>query len=106
MTWYVLLRMRKPPYRSPTRFDVALMQDDMDELGWIPADLARKASTSHVNVHRFFHGRGARTARMAKKLADALGQPLRRYIVKPSATPAKPRAPRRSPLAGEARASQ
>ena len=101
-TWYVLVRMRKSPYPSRTRYDVELLHTDMVEQGWLAADLARKASTSHVTVHRFFKGE-ARTARTAKKLADALGFPLRRYIVKPRA--AKPRAAaRRSPLAGEARA--
>jgi hypothetical protein len=73
--------MGKRAYRSSTRYDVALMQCDMEERGWLPADLARHAETSHVTVHRFFTGK-ARTARTAKKLADALGKPLRHYMIR------------------------
>lgn len=64
-------------------YDVALLKADMTAKGWLPIDLARKASISHMTVSRFFSGE-RQTARTAKKLADALGRQLRRYLVTPS----------------------
>jgi transcriptional regulator with XRE-family HTH domain len=62
-------------------FDVALMRDDMTAKGWLAIDLARQAGVSHVSVGRFFSG-VRRTARMAKKLANALGHELDRYFLR------------------------
>lgn len=56
------------------------MHSDMEELGWMRTDLARKAGLSDMTVSRFFR-RKQQTPRTAKKLADALGQPLRRYRI-------------------------
>lgn len=64
---------------TPT-YDVAKMQDDLSAKGWLPIDLARKAHVSHMAVSRFLSGE-RRTARMAKKLAEALGYTVRRYLV-------------------------
>jgi len=61
-------------------YDVDLMSQDMAAMGWLPIDLARKAKVSHRRVGRFFR-REFQTARTAAKLAKALGQPIRRYIV-------------------------
>lgn len=55
-----------------SRYDVAAMQRDMENKGWLPVDLARAAEVSHMAVSRFFAGKH-QTARIAKKLAVALG---------------------------------
>ena len=60
-------------------FDVALMQADMFEKGWVVMDLARKSGLSHMTVARFFSGQH-QTPRTAKKLASALGHRLGRYL--------------------------
>lgn len=52
----------------------------MTAKGWLPIDLARQASVSHMTVGRFFSGE-RQTARTAKKLADALGRSLKRYLL-------------------------
>lgn len=64
---------------TPT-YDVALMRDDIAAKGWLPVDLARAASVSHMRVGRFLSGE-RQTARTAKKLADALGRSVRRYLI-------------------------
>lgn len=61
-------------------YDVALMQADMDAKGWLPIDLARRAKVSHMTVGRFLRGE-RQTARMAKRLAEALGHSIRRYLI-------------------------
>lgn len=48
--------------------------------GWLPIDLARRADVSHMSVGRFLRGE-RQTARMAKKLAEALGYSIRRYLI-------------------------
>lgn len=64
---------------TPT-YDVALLQDDMAAKGWLAIDIARKAGISHMTVSRFLSGE-RQTARMAKKLAVALGYSVRRYLI-------------------------
>ena len=64
---------------EPATYDVALLRQDMTAKGWLPIDLARKAEVSHMTVSRFLSGE-RQTARMAKKLASALGQSVRRYL--------------------------
>ncbi len=64
---------------GPT-YDVALLKGDMEAKGWLPIDLARAAAVSHMTVSRFFSGE-RRTARTGKKLASALGQAHKRYLV-------------------------
>ena len=61
-------------------FDVAAMQADMFAKGWLPMDLANAADISHMTVARFFEGQH-RTPRTAKKIAQALGRPVRRYLL-------------------------
>lgn len=65
---------RKPGY------DVAKMLEDMAIKGWLPVDLARAAGVADMTVYRFLDGE-ARTAKTAKKLADALGYSVRRYLI-------------------------
>lgn len=67
------------------RFDVALMQQDMAVKGWQPADLAATAELVPSTLSRFLNGRH-QTARIAKRIAKALGQPLKRYVVPVDAT--------------------
>jgi transcriptional regulator with XRE-family HTH domain len=61
-------------------YDVALMIRDMAAKGFLRTDLARKADVSAMAVTRFFSGE-RQTARMAKKLAGALGYSVRRYLI-------------------------
>ena len=61
-------------------YDVARLQDDMAAKGWMAIDLARKAKVSHMTVSRFLSGE-RQTARMAKRLAEALGYSVRRYLI-------------------------
>lgn len=48
--------------------------------GWLPKDLARKAEVADMTVYRFLSG-DTQTARTAKKLADALGYSVKRYLI-------------------------
>lgn len=77
------------------RFDTELMAEDLARKGWLPIDLASKAGVAPSTVGRFLNGE-FQTARTAKRLADALGYSVRRYIVSPtkataSDTPETPR---------------
>ncbi|NBT52899.1 MAG: XRE family transcriptional regulator [Marivivens sp.] len=65
--------------RRPT-FDVDRLRDDMALRGWLPVDLARAAGVADMTVYRFL-ARDAQTPKTAKKLADALGYSVRRYLV-------------------------
>lgn len=64
---------------APVTYNVALMCEDMAAKGFIKKDLAAKAGVSAMAVTRFLRG-DRQTARMAKRLATALGQSVRRYI--------------------------
>jgi transcriptional regulator with XRE-family HTH domain len=55
--------------------------------GWLPIDLARRAGISHMTVARFLSGTH-QTARMAKRIARALGHDVPRYIRTPASVPA------------------
>jgi transcriptional regulator with XRE-family HTH domain len=61
------------------RFNTQLIAEDMAEKGWTKLDLATQARVSDMTVIRFLRGE-SQTAPTAKKLADALGHPVRRYI--------------------------
>lgn len=69
--------------RRASAYNVPLMQADMRLKGWIPIDLARRADVSHMTVSRFLRGE-RQTARAAKKLAEALGHSIRRYLISSS----------------------
>ncbi len=56
------------------------MLEDMAAKGFLKKDLAEKAGVSAMAVTRFLRG-DQQTARMAKKLASALGYSVRRYLV-------------------------
>lgn len=66
--------------RPRARYDVGLLVDDMALKGWLPTDLARKARVSDMTVSRFLRAE-SQTAKTAKKLADALGHSIRRYLI-------------------------
>ena len=63
------------------KYDAALMRDDMEEQGYFASDLARRANVSNTQVGRFLKGE-RQTPKMGKKLADALGMPVRRYLIR------------------------
>ena len=65
-------------------FNVVLMQRDMVTKGWEPTDLADRVRCHKSTISRFFSGEH-RTAKTAKKIAKALGQPLERYILEAEA---------------------
>lgn len=62
------------------RFDAQLMAEDMALKGWTKLDLATRARVADMTVIRFLRGE-RQTAKTAKKLAGALGRPLRRYLI-------------------------
>ena len=61
-------------------FDVDRIVTDMTLRGWNNTDLARAADVSGMTVTRFLRGE-AQTAPTAKKLAEALGYTVRRYLI-------------------------
>lgn len=65
-------------------YDTAVLEEDAAERGWNQADLARVTGLHKATVARFFSG-DIQTAKTAKALADALGRPVRRYLVRKSA---------------------
>jgi transcriptional regulator with XRE-family HTH domain len=67
--------------RPKARYNLELMVADMTLRGWNDSDLADKAALSKMTVSRFMTGK-AQTARVAKKLAGALGRSVSRYLVR------------------------
>lgn len=67
--------------RPVIRFDSTRMATDMAERGWIATDLARIAGVSDMTVSRFLRNE-RQTAKTAKKLAEALGFSVRRYLLR------------------------
>lgn len=57
------------------------MHDDMADRGWLPVDLARAADVARSTVTRFLNG-DVQTPHTARKLADALGKSVRRYVIR------------------------
>lgn len=74
--------MNETQHRRPQRpgFDVDKLVADMTLRGWNNTDLARAANVSAMTVSRFLRGE-AQTAPTAKKLAEALGYSVRRYLI-------------------------
>jgi len=64
-------------------YDISRMEADLAAKGWLPIDLARRSGVSHMTVGRFLRGE-RQTARMAKRLAEALGYSVRRYLISSS----------------------
>lgn len=73
--------------QTSVAYNVRLLERDMAAKGWLPVDLARAAGVSHMTVGRFLRGE-RQTARVAKKLADALGTKVARYIASEERVPA------------------
>lgn len=67
------MHKRRPEY------DLGQLENDMTQRGWLAVDLARKAGVSHMTVGRFLSGE-RQTPRTLKKLADALGYDVLRYL--------------------------
>jgi transcriptional regulator with XRE-family HTH domain len=63
------------------RFDFRLMETDAAERGWDRSTLADKAKVSRQTVSKLFIGSPRPSPRIVKKLAGALGRPVKRYIV-------------------------
>ena len=61
-------------------YNVARMRDDIAAMGWSTVDVARCACISRRTVDRFLAGEH-QTAKMAKKIAVALGHGVRRYLI-------------------------
>ena len=55
------------------------MRADLAAKGWLPTDLARAAGVSDMTVSRFLNG-ARQNPRTVKKLAEALGYSVRRYL--------------------------
>ena len=67
--------------REALSYDIERMKVDLAEKGWLQTDLARVARVSDMTITRFFRGE-QQTARTAKKLAEALGYTVRRYLIR------------------------
>jgi transcriptional regulator with XRE-family HTH domain len=65
---------------SRIRFDAQRMAEDMALRGWTKKDFAIRAGVSDMTVIRFLRGE-YQTAPTAKKLAEALGYSVRRYLI-------------------------
>lgn len=65
------------------QFNAQLIAEDMTENGWTKLDLAKRAKVSDMTVIRFLRGE-RQTAPTAKRIAKALGYPVRRYMVRSS----------------------
>lgn len=65
---------------SPVRFDTDRLAADLAARGWLKSDLSARAKVSPMTVTRFFRGE-FQTARVAAKLAKALGFSIRRYLL-------------------------
>jgi transcriptional regulator with XRE-family HTH domain len=63
-------------------FDGDKLHMDMVLKGWTPVELSRRAEVSDMTVYRYLSGQ-CRTAKTTKKLAQALGYPMRRYLIVP-----------------------
>lgn len=66
--------------RPAIDYDIAQIETDMTARGWMLTDLAQESGLSNSTIGRFFSGQ-RRTPRVAKKIANALNHPIRRYIV-------------------------
>lgn len=66
--------------RAVAQWDIAKLTDDIAGRGWQPTDLADAAGVARSTVTRFLNG-DFQTARTAKKLAEALGYSVRRYLI-------------------------
>lgn len=69
---------------NAVRYDLGKLREDMALRGWLARDLARAAGVSDTSVHRFLTGK-TQTARLAARLAQAIGHPVRRYIARRAA---------------------
>jgi transcriptional regulator with XRE-family HTH domain len=66
--------------RAVVKFNHQRMAEDMTERGWTRAEFARQAGVADMTVYRFLDGL-TQTEPVAKKLCDALGFSVRRYLV-------------------------
>jgi transcriptional regulator with XRE-family HTH domain len=65
---------------APILYNAQLIAEDMALKGWLQKDLARQAHCTQMTVGRFLKGQ-FQSNKTAKKLADALGYPLSRYLI-------------------------
>jgi transcriptional regulator with XRE-family HTH domain len=65
------------------RFNAQLILEDMAVKGWGKLDLAKRADVSDMTVIRFLRGE-RQTARTARRLSEALGHSVRRYLLRSS----------------------
>ena len=62
------------------QWNIVLLEEDLAIRGWSPKDLSRHARVSDMTVYRFLSGQH-QTVKTAKRLADAMGLSVRRYLV-------------------------
>jgi transcriptional regulator with XRE-family HTH domain len=67
--------------RTEQKFNVELLQHDLDARGWLPADLARASGISRETVSNVLRGERM-NPRTWLRFAIALGHDLRRYMRK------------------------
>lgn len=64
---------------AQVKIRVKVMERDAAERGWMRTDLARAAGVSDATLSHAWRG-GSATAKTVRKVATALGRPVRRYL--------------------------
>lgn len=63
------------------RYRVSLIRYDMENRGWLAADLSRASKVPSATLTRFLTNK-IQSPRTAKKIAEALDRPLSRYVIR------------------------
>jgi transcriptional regulator with XRE-family HTH domain len=70
------------------RYNVQQISEDMAIRGWSKLDLSKVAGVSDMTIIRFLRGDN-QSAPTAKKIADALGHSVKRYLLSKTGTSVK-----------------
>ncbi len=62
-------------------YDIDKLLDDLADLGWLPADLARKTGYSRETISRVLNRERANPPTM-KSIAEAMGHKVGRYLIR------------------------
>jgi transcriptional regulator with XRE-family HTH domain len=83
---YATIRLAMRKQRRPiVRFNTHLILEDAGARGWMATDLARVSGVSDGTLSNALKGIRC-TAKTVSKLAQALGHPVERYVVRSART--------------------
>jgi transcriptional regulator with XRE-family HTH domain len=71
-----------PKPQAKAKYDLVLIRFDMDAEGLSGVDVATKAGIARGTVYGVLAGKTSPHPGTMKKIADAIGQPLRRYLLR------------------------